>query len=65
MHGHSKTLKDKTIEESIEIITEMKVIAEIEIGSALEKGLFPKTSVVIETTGVQVIVGPDQDQGQV
>ena len=44
---------------------EMKVTAEVEIGTGLEKDHFLETSVTIETIGVQVIVGPDQDQGQV
>ena len=43
----------------------MKVMAEVEIGIGLEKGHFPETLAVIETIGVQVIVGPDQDQVQV
>ena len=52
MQGCIKTLKDKMVEESIEIITEMIVMAEIEIGTGLEKGHFLETLVVIETTGV-------------
>ena len=55
-------LTDKIAEESIEIITEMKVMAEA--GTGLEKGHFPETLVVIEI-GVQAIVGPGQDQEQV
>ena len=43
----------------------MKVMAEVETGTGLEKDNFLETLVVIETKGVQVIVGPDQDQGQV
>ena len=43
----------------------MKVMAEVEIGTGLEKGHFLKALVVIETTGVQVTVGPGQDQEQV
>ena len=58
-------MKDKTVQESTEITTEMKVIAEVEIGTGLEKGHFLETLVVIETMGVQAIVGPGQDQGQV
>ena len=58
-------MKDKTVEESIEITTEMKVMVEVEKGTDLEKGHFLETLVVIETTGVQAIVGPGQDQGQV
>ena len=41
MQGCIKTLKDKTVEESIEIITEVKVMAEVEKGTGLEKGHFP------------------------
>ena len=63
--GYIKTLKDKTVEESIEITAEMKVMAEVEIGTDLEKGHFPETLVAIETTGVQATVGPGQDWGQV
>ena len=43
----------------------MKFIAEIEIRTGLEKGYFLETSVTIETIGIQAIVGPVQDQGQV
>ena len=43
----------------------MKVIAEVEIGKGLEKDNFLKTLATEGTIGVQVIVGPDQDQGQV
>ena len=57
-------LTDQLVEESIEIITEMKVMAEAEMGTGLEKGHFPETLVVIEI-GVQTIVGPGQDQEQV
>ena len=42
-------LKDRIADESIETITEMKAIAEIEIGTGLEKGHFPETLVAIET----------------
>ena len=51
--GHIKFLKEKTIEESTEIITEMKVKAEVKIGTGLEKGHFLETLVMIETIGVQ------------
>ena len=54
-----ETLTDKIAEESIEIITEMKVMTEA--GTGLEKGHFPATIAVIEI-GVQAIVGPGQDQ---
>ena len=53
-------LTDKIAEESIKIITEMKVMIEAEMGTGLEKGHFPETLVVIEI-GVQAIVGPGQD----
>ena len=43
----------------------MKVIAEVDIGTGLEKGHFVETLVMMETIGVQAIVGPDQDQRQV
>ena len=62
---HIKIMKDKTVEESTEIFKEIKVIAEVEIGAGLEKDCFLETLVMIETKGVQGIVGPDQDQGQV
>ena len=57
-------LTDKIADESIEIITEMKVMAEVEMGIGLEKGHFPETLVAIEMR-VQAIVGPGQDQEQV
>ena len=40
----------------------MNVTAEVEIGTGLEKDHFLETLVMIETIGVQAIVGPDQDQ---
>ena len=52
-------MKDKTVEEGIEIITEMKVMA------GLEEGHFLETLVVIEIIGVQATVHPGQDQEQV
>ena len=61
--GHIKILRDKAIEESTEIITEMKVIAEVGMGMSLEKDHFLETLVMIETIGAQAIVGPDQYQG--
>ena len=60
-----KIVKDKIVEESTETIIEMKVMAEVEIGTGLEKDHFLETLVTEETIGVQVIVNPDQDQGQV
>ena len=56
---------NKTVEESTETITEMKVMAEIEIGTGLEIGHLPEDLVAIETTGVQTTVGPGQGQEQV
>ena len=52
---------DRIVEESIEIITEMKVT--IEVGTGLEKGHFPEAIKI--GIGVQAIVGPGQDQEQV
>ena len=43
MQVYIKILKDKTVEESTKIITEMKVIAEVEIGTGVEKDHFLKT----------------------
>ena len=40
------------VEESIEIITEMIVMAEVWIGTGLEKGHFLETLVLIETIRV-------------
>ena len=40
------------------------MIAEVEIGTGLEKDHFLGTLGMIETVGVQAIVGPGQDQGQ-
>ena len=53
-------MTDKTADESIEIITEMKVMTGAEMGTGLEKGCFPEILVVIEI-GVQAILGPGQD----
>ena len=55
-------LTDRIVEESIEIITEMKVM--ITGGTGLEKGYFPEAITTIEIR-VQAIVGPGQDQEQV
>ena len=57
-------LTDRIAEESIETITEMKVIAETEIWPGPEKGHFPETLVAIEK-GVQAVAGSGQDQQQV
>ena len=58
-------MKDKMVEDSIEIVTEMKVIAEVEIGIGLEKNNILETLMAIEAIGVQAIVGPGQNQEQV
>ena len=60
-----KILKDKIVEESTEIIIEMKVMVEVDIGTVLEKDNFPETLVTEKMIEVPVIVGPDQDQGLV
>ena len=60
-----KILQDKIVEESTEMFTEMKVMVEVEIGTGLEEDHFLETFITEERIGVQVIVGPDQDQGQV
>ena len=44
MQGCIKIMKDKTVEENTEIITEMKVIAELKIETGLEKGHFLEIS---------------------
>ena len=54
-------LTDNIAEGRIEIVTEMKVMTEAEMGTGLERGHFPETLVVIEI-GVQATVGLDQDQ---
>ena len=43
----------------------MKVMAEVDIGTGLEKGHFLETLVTIERIGVQATVGPGQDEEQV
>ena len=58
MQKHIKILKDKIVEESTEIITEMKVMAEVEIGTGVENDHFLENIVTEETIGVQVIVDP-------
>ena len=40
------------------------VMTEVEIETGLEKDQFLETLLTEEMIGVQVIVGPDQDQGQ-
>ena len=52
-------MTEKIAEESVEIITGMKVMTEA--GTGLEKGYFPEDITTIEI-GVQAIVGPSQDQ---
>ena len=51
-------LTDKIAEETLEIITKMRVMTEAEMGTGLEKGHFPETLMVIEI-GIQAIVGPE------
>ena len=51
-------MTDNTAEESIEIITGMKLVTEA--GTGLEKGHFPEAIATLEI-GVQAIVGPGQD----
>ena len=58
-------MTERIAEESIETITGMKVIAETEIGTGLEKGNFPETPARIEIGVVQAIAGPGQEQEQV
>ena len=55
-------MTDRIAEQSIEIITGMKAIAET--GTCLEKDHFPEGIVTIEI-GAQAIVGPGQDLGPV
>ena len=52
-------MTDRIVEESIEIITEMRIM--IEAGTGLAKGYFPDVITTIGI-GVQAIVGPGQDQ---
>ena len=65
MQEHIKILKDKTLEKTTELITDMKVMTEVEIGTGLEKGHFLESLATIETIGVQATVDPGQDQEQV
>ena len=58
-------MNDKTVEQSTEIITETRAMAEVEIKTGLEKGNFLETLVMIETIGVQATLGPCQDQEQI
>ena len=51
-------MTDRLAEESIEIITGMKVMTEA--GTGLEKGCFPEVTVAIEIR-VQATAGPGQD----
>ena len=65
MQEYIKVLKDRVEEESTGIRIEMKVIAEIGIGTVLEKDHSLETLIIEEMIEVQVIVGPDQDQKEV
>ena len=60
-----KMLEDKTVEENTEIMLEMKVMTDVEIETGQEKDHFLEILVTEEMIGVQEIVGPDKDQGQV
>ena len=60
-----KLLKNKIVEESTEIIIEMNIIIEIEIGTGLGKDHFLETLIAGEMIGVQVIVGLNLNQEQV
>ena len=51
-------MTDRIAEESIEIVTEMKVMTEA--GTGLEEGHFPEVIVALEKE-IQAIVGPSQD----
>ena len=62
MQGCIKILKDKTVDESTEIIIEVKVIEKVEIGTGLDKDHFLETLVRVELIGVQAVVSPDQHQ---
>ena len=55
-------MTDRLAEESIEIITGMKVMTEA--GTGLEKGHFPEAIIAIGI-GVQATAGPGQDQEEV
>ena len=55
-------MTDRIVEESIEAITEKKVM--IKVGTGLEKGHFSEAITKIGI-GVHAIVGPGQDQEQV
>ena len=56
-------LTDKIAEESIEMITKMKVMTEAEMGIDLDRCHFPETLVTMEIR-VQAMAGPGQDQEQ-
>ena len=60
-----KIFEDKIVDENTEIIIEMKVMAEVEIGTGIEKDHFLETLATEEVIRVQVIVRPDQDQGYI
>ena len=65
LRGNVRTyqnLKDKSVQESTKIIIKVKVIAEVGIGTGLGKDHFLETLVMIETIGVQTMVGPGQHQ---
>ena len=55
-----KILEERIVEESTEMILEMKIIAEIEAGNRSGEESFLETLIAGEMIGVQVIVGLDQ-----
>ena len=57
-----RAMVDKIVEESTETNIEITVMTEA--GKCLEKGHFPEAITTIEI-GVQAILGPGQDPGQV
>ena len=59
--GTMRNFDRKIAEESIEIIPEMEVMTEAEMGTGLKGGNFPETLVAIEIE-VQATIGPGQDQ---
>ena len=58
-------MKDRVVEKTTGITIETKVIAEIGIGTGLEKDHPLETIILEEMMEVWVKVGPDQDQEQV
>ena len=50
MQEHTKILEDRIVEENIEVIIAMKIIAEKEVGVGLEKDHFQEILLIIEGT---------------